>query len=221
MIAAAQHPTQLSIRPRPSRPRLARGSTIVVLSCSLVLSGCATTGAGGGTSSAFSNCAVGGVMGGLTAALIQRLGSKKKVTAGAVAGGVAAGCVVGIAYTAVGEHLNKSQQEKQERAFQAAARSGTRPGAPVPAAPTTPGPRNSPPARGTNAPATIGSAQWNEPGTSGGAAPAGPAVVSNGNQCVAVKEWANVNGRYVEQEVEACRPVADASREFQRVVPKA
>lgn len=205
-----------------------RAIALTVLALSLALSGCVTTptasgGGGSSGSSTLTNCAVGGLIGAGISVLAQKFGDpKKKFSGRQVAAVAAAGCVVGIAATLVGEQLNRSQQEKQERAFQAAAtrQASARPGAAPPAPLPSPAPAGMPPAA-TTSPQTIGAAQWSEPGGNGGAAPTGPAVATtDGNQCVPMKEWANVNGRYVEQEVQACRPVADASGSFQRVVPK-
>ncbi len=128
---------------------------------------------------------------------------------------------LGVAATAVGKLLSPRQQERQEVAFQDAAERGSR--APARTSPTPSGtaPRTTPTAP-QSGPQTIGSASWSEGRTQGGAAPAGaPVQTAEGDLCVPIKEWVNVNGKYVDQEVQACRPVADASGKFERVVPSA
>lgn len=229
----------LTILPKRASPpsRLLNQFSAVSLAACLAFSGCANPNAPGSStaSAALTNCAVGGVAGAGLSALVQKLTDpKKKLNTAQMAKVAAAGCVVGLAATVVGQQLNKSQQERQDRAFQTAAARQANPGA---APPPAPAPTRQPPAAAPtparpapNAPApvspaapqSIGAAQWNDGGSTGGAAPTGPVVsTSDGNQCVPMKEWAQVNGKYVEQEVQACRPMADASGQFQRVVPKA
>lgn len=198
-----------------SRPWI-RSVLLPCLFSGIVLSGCASMS----SMSAGVGCLVGGAIGAIGGAAAV---NKNKRTTGALAG-AAVGCAVGLAATAVGKALNERQQDRQETAFQSAAqRAATAPTPGTTTRGTPSAPPLAPPSRGVpGGPQTIGSANWTDGRTQGGAAPAGaPVQTADGDVCVPMKEWAYVNGKYVDQEVQACRPVADTSGKFERVVPNA
>ena len=92
-----------------------------VLLLSILLGSCQTIQQG----SYLGNCGKAGAVGALLAGGWKAYtgGSKTEVLKTAAIGGVG-GCVVGLAATAIGNHLNESEREKHDEAFQKASQTG-------------------------------------------------------------------------------------------------
>lgn len=214
---------------RQQRRALALAQTCLI-SLALALSGCATPNDGTSNAQAAGiNCASGAVIGGVAVALAEYLKAGKSgsgINGKRVAAGAGAGCLVGLAATAVGRLLNDRESRKAEAAFQRSAQTSTSrpatryPAPAAPAAPTASPTPARPPAPGNpQDPVDLTNGQavtWCEGATCGGAAPAGPPKTgSDGSVCVPQKEWVVKDGQRVDQEVLACRT---ASGRFERVV---
>ena len=93
-----------------------------MLTLTLVLSSCQTMQQGSYTG----NCVKGGLAGGIAGAAWKAVtGGSKSDTVKTALIGAAAGCVIGLAATAVGEALNDKEREKHDEAFQTAAQTSS------------------------------------------------------------------------------------------------
>jgi len=106
--------------------------TVLMAAAALTLSGCQnmpqSSGTGGGSTAAqyVTSCLGGGLLGVMAGSILEKMGGKptadSKKRSNDLAKAAVAGCVIGIAATAIGRVLNERQQAKHEEALQNEAR---------------------------------------------------------------------------------------------------